>query len=132
MGYESLGTYFLQEDNPICYALSYLLEVSMERFDLSHSWVLASIVSVLFVPSRHLLCNAIFHDDVLALLQPLLHICFSRFLNIKVTDVLAAVPQLLTYPLMGKRNVGDVANFSLILRRFFRLYAIMSPEDTTC
>jgi len=94
--------------------------------------VLASIVSVLIVSSRRSLCNAIFHDELLALLQPLLHVCFSRFLNIKVTDVLAAAPQLLNYPLMGKRNVGDVANFSLILRRFIRLYAIMSPEDTSC
>ena len=63
--------------------------------------MLASIVSVLFVPSRRLLCNAIFHDELLALLQPLLHICFSRFLNIKVDDALAAAPQPLTYLPMG-------------------------------
>jgi len=56
---------------------------------------------VLFVPSRRLLCNAIFHDELLALLQPLLHICFSRFLNIKVDDALAAAPQPLTYLPMG-------------------------------
>jgi hypothetical protein len=75
--------------------------VPKERFDLSCSWVLASIVSVLFVPSHRLLCNAIFHDELLALLQLLLHVCFPGFLNIKVTDVLAAAPRLLTYFPMG-------------------------------
>jgi hypothetical protein len=75
--------------------------VSKERFDLSCSWVLASIVSVLFVPSHRSLCNSLFHDELLALLQPLLHVCFPGFLNIKVDDALAAAPQLLTYLPMG-------------------------------
>ena len=63
--------------------------VSKERFDLGHSWVFASIVSVRNISSRRSLCNAIFHDELLALLQPLLHVCFPGSLNIKVTDALA-------------------------------------------